>query len=186
MAPTESGAQILRVPENEFHARCLKTPGITAAQAEAFRSKMWQMHIDSQRAVDEAVSGSTANMSSRDLQGPTASTVPFKERIRPGMVVSWKEPSEQSDGSESLKLAVVLAPRDGTNGFNRFFKDGTGAVKEREVNTPSYLCALVVPGVMADAYEVHLWRQVVVGVNTMEKEVGLEYDAATRYYYVSV
>lgn len=55
-----------------------------------------------------------------------------------------------------------------------------------------YLCAVVMPapastkGLMAkEAYELHIWRQVVVDVAMMEKEVILEYDQETRYYYIS-
>ncbi|KAK0716386.1 P-loop containing nucleoside triphosphate hydrolase protein [Lasiosphaeris hirsuta] len=49
LAPTESGAEILRLSALEFDYRCLKNPGVTREQTEALRSKLWQLHIDSQR-----------------------------------------------------------------------------------------------------------------------------------------
>ncbi|KAK3356320.1 P-loop containing nucleoside triphosphate hydrolase protein [Lasiosphaeria hispida] len=49
LAPTESGAQLLRLSALEFEYRCLKNPGVTREQSEALRSKLWQWHIDLQR-----------------------------------------------------------------------------------------------------------------------------------------
>ena len=53
-------------------------------------------------------------------------------------------------------------------------------------NGGRYLCALLTPGQSADAYELSLWRQVVIDVDWMDAEVHTEYNAATRYYYISV
>lgn len=49
-----------------------------------------------------------------------------------------------------------------------------------------YLCALVTPALMAEAYELNLWRQIVIHVGMTDKKVFLEYDAGARYYYISV
>ncbi|KAJ5100653.1 hypothetical protein N7456_006705 [Penicillium angulare] len=51
LAPYESGTQLLRVPEDEFVQRCLKSDGVTKEQADMFYSKLWKLHIDSRRAA---------------------------------------------------------------------------------------------------------------------------------------
>lgn len=145
-------------------------------QATAFQSKFWRLHVDSQRPTNvkpkaeqkdtdgEAPSDKPDQhgLSSRDPR-PEMSQIPFKERIRPGMVVSWNPP-------------------DDTEGFYRLPGRNLVTILSVEDET-SYRCASVVPGVMPGAFEVYLWQQVVAKVEHMEAEVLLEYDVATRYYY---
>jgi kinesin family protein 2/24 len=150
------------------------------------------MHIDSQRSggtsnthtpkTSESTGSGTpieaaSRSSSKDINSANAA-VPFKERIRPGMVVSWKKTSddgEESSTPEGISLAVVLSPVKGTQ----------GALGETDPGS-QYICAVVMQGIMAGAYEIDLWQQITVDVESMEKEVILEYDRNTRYYYVSV
>lgn len=169
------------------------------------------MHIDSQHLGDKlnipapsagasmgpnTILGLKSRTSSRDLD-PAGTAVPFKERIRPGMVVSWNEPSGPGSALrvlDGLKLAVVLCPVDAVP---RIVKEALGNVRNstdsahadtRDKGTSGsvhYLCALVTPGLTAEAYELNMWRQIVVAVDSIEKEVFLEYDAGTRYYYIS-
>jgi kinesin family protein 2/24 len=92
--------------------------------------------------------------------------VPFKERLRPGMVVSWN-PSDDTPGFYRLpgrNLVMILSP------------EGEGIFR----------CAVTVPAIMPGAFEIYLWQQVVAQVDTMEAEVWLEYDPGTRYYYENV
>ncbi|KAL4877575.1 P-loop containing nucleoside triphosphate hydrolase protein [Aspergillus karnatakaensis] len=169
LAPTETGLQLLRLPAEEFVQRCLETPGVTEEQARAFHSKLWELHVKSQRdrPTGSQVQGSTDKITSRD---PDIKRVelPFQDRIRPGMVVRWTPPVDFAERSLDHNLILVLAPDAGSAGEKK------------------YLCALVLPGTLGGAYEVHLWRQVVVSVGDMEAEVLLEYDSATRYYHVVV
>lgn len=208
LAPTESGAQLLRLPVVDFERRCLKTPGVSTQQAKAFRSKLWQMHVDSQRSDDKSNTpqlnskGSTesdtmlsrlglSNASSSRDANPTATEIPFKERIRPSMVVSWNDPpghNSKIDIPGGIKLATVLCPVEAVQetvkgGFEHAL-DFTGS--DTKTNGPRYLCALITPGQTADAYELNLWRQIIIDVSMMESEVILEYDTGTRYYYMSV
>jgi kinesin family protein 2/24 len=150
------------------------------------------MHIDSQRNADtsnthtsnpgESTGTSTPieatnRSSSKDLN-PANLGVPFKERIRPGMVVSWKKTSddgEESSTPDQSNLAVVLSP----------VKGAEGASKETDSGS-QYICAVVTQGVMTGAYEINVWRQIIVHIESMENEVVLEYDRSTRYYYISV
>lgn len=55
-----------------------------------------------------------------------------------------------------------------------------------EDDKQQYLCAIVMPGLLSETYEINVWRHIVVSVEAMEKEVILEYDAATRYYYIAI
>ena len=214
LGPTESGAQLLRLPPAELESRCLKTPGVSVEQAKAFRSKMWQMHIDSQRVTDtlntpaskpiESMEPAsmlgrlklTSRFSSRDLD-PTATAVPFKERIRPGMVISWNQPPGRGlalSVPDDLKLAVVLCPVEAVqvtvkdilgNVVNPTASEHTATKGNGTDSGARYLCALVTRALMAEAYELNLWRQIVINASMMDKEVLLEYDAGTRYYYIS-
>ncbi|KAK1986333.1 P-loop containing nucleoside triphosphate hydrolase protein, partial [Colletotrichum cereale] len=203
LAPFETGALLLRLPMPEFLTRCLKTPGVTADQARAFQAKLWRLHVDSHKpstklpevetkddTLLEGNGGKTAMnqemlYSSADPD-PQAARIPFKERIRPGMVVRWTPPPTFSPGLDGINIVVVLSPRSvvGSN-----LRDVSGELindASKSGEDEKYLCAMVLPGLMADSYELSMWRQVVVDVDQMEAEVLLEYDAATRYYYMTV
>lgn len=183
----------------------MKTPDVTAEQAKAFRSKLWQLHVDSQRASKQSDGPSAAESdepdtilghltmaersSSRELD-PKLATLPFKERIRPGMVVSWIPPPDFPLGLPGgMNLVMVLCPADaaGSAAKNVFGSQVDSADDDQdEANAKGYLCALIMPGFMSETYEINLWRQVVVGLEEMNAEVFLEYDPATRYYYMAV
>ncbi|KAJ3531461.1 hypothetical protein NM208_g8867 [Fusarium decemcellulare] len=182
LAPHETGKQLLRLPVPEFITRCLKTPDVSMEQATALQSKFWRLHVDSQRSSNikrktgdkdtEAKADSDgpdkAGLSSRDPR-PEMAQVPFKERIRPGMVVSWN-PADDTPGFYRLpgrNLVMILSPETG-------------------VRESSYRCAVVVPAIMPGAFEMYLWQQVVATTDVMEGEVLLEYDVGTRYYYETV
>ncbi|EGY16470.1 hypothetical protein VD0002_g519 [Verticillium dahliae] len=169
LAPSESGAQLLRLVAAEFLTRCLRSPGVTDEQARAFQAKFWRLHVDSQRATATPVDAKAAaapektGLSSADPR-PDMAGVPFTERIRPGLVVAFDPPADMPMPLPGRNLAVVLGA-DGARAQGR------------------YTCARVTPGFMPNAFEVCLWRQVVVPVERMVAEVLLEYDVATRYYY---
>jgi kinesin family protein 2/24 len=120
---------------------------------------------------------------------PDAASIPFKERIRPGMVVSWRPPSEYPSFAVGGKAyAMVMCP---VQAVGERVKDARGV----QVNPPrgttdgngeGYLCALVAPALLPGSFGVSLWRQVVVKVEQMEAEVLLEWDEATRYHYMTV
>ncbi|KAJ5595471.1 uncharacterized protein N7459_001679 [Penicillium hispanicum] len=205
LAPHESGAQLLRLPADTFVRRCLKTDGVTAEQANAFRAKLWQLHIDSQHRSSEGRNGAATDrqqellspkFSSSRVTVPDFGTSCFKERIRPGMVVHWNPPADFPLRVEGKNLAVVLCPQNAVgehvsdalgNKVNRSSASPQNGVRSSEAAAgQQYLCALVLPGTLADTYEVGLWRQFVVNVEQMEDEVLLEYDSATRYYHIAV
>ncbi|KAH9905872.1 P-loop containing nucleoside triphosphate hydrolase protein [Xylariomycetidae sp. FL2044] len=207
LARAASGAQLLRLPAEEFEVRCRESVGVSREQARAFRSKLWQLHVHSQRVgvSSSTTSGSGPTTSSKtDLVqdgigiidsscskavSSESSAAPFKERIRPGMVVSLSEPPASTSDT---RLAVVLCPLEHSGVTSKSSSDRP--LKQQDVgkhggdrsSIARYVCALVTPGLTPEAYEVNLWRQLVVDVSMMEKEVFLEYDNKTRYYYMSI
>ncbi|EFY99447.2 kinesin motor domain protein [Metarhizium robertsii] len=205
LAPHETGAQLLRLPAPEFEARCMKTPGVIHEQAFAFRQKLWQLHVDSRRSkqktqVDEDDGPDTVlshlnkfdRSSSRELDALTQS-IPFKDRIRPGMAVSWTPTKEYDMGCswEELNIALILCPAAAVgpttqDTMGHRVDAGSVSNKMADGKYKRYLCAMVSPAVLPGAFEVSMWRYVVVDVDDMDKEVILEYDSATRFYHLAV
>ncbi|KAK3317300.1 P-loop containing nucleoside triphosphate hydrolase protein [Cercophora scortea] len=208
LAPLETGPQLLRLPAAEFVARCLKTAGVSPEQAQAFQAKLWRLHTDSRAKPDNNLNSSkmaggsgtntpiTTNEeetritkldSSADPE-PDSATIPFKERIRPGMVVSIVPLAAGVFGGYALSgksFVLVLCPAAAVGERVRDMA-GEQVNPGSGTQTDRYLCALVLPGFMPGSYGVSLWRQCVVGLEEMEGEVLMEYDAATRYYYMTV
>ncbi|VUC28483.1 unnamed protein product [Clonostachys rosea] len=204
LAPSETGIQILRLDPSEFQDRCVQTPGVTAQQAMLFYNKLWEMHIDSQRnrqlpskSKSKLVAASNAGSrpapvpdvleqrSSRDVSSE-ASSIHFKERIRPGMVVSWTPPPELAETLPDTKsLALILCPVSAAGPYARDYQGNSVQAEsgENRSDSASYLCALVTEKTNSEAYEMNLWRQVVVRVGEMTDEVILKYDTAARNWY---
>ena len=132
---------------------------------------------------------------------PGSDSIPFKQRIRPGMVVAWTPPA----GSKGVlpppakNLAMIMSPVSAWAGAGSGrIRDWTGSpvVEKSSDNAKDtttggngakkYLCAIVTPGFMAGTYTVGVWQHLVVAVDQMEEEVVLEYDPATRFYYLNV
>lgn len=180
----------------------MKTEGVSLEQAKAFRSKLWQMHVDSQKAratkpatADGAVPDDAEmqlDRSSSKDPDPQAIATPFKERIRPGMAVSWTPPAGFPMALPGINMVIILSAASavGEDVRDTFGKQVNPPAADGRTNEQSkstrYLCAMVTPAVMSEAYDVHLWRQVVVDVTAMDAEVFLEYDVATRYYYLTI
>ncbi|TIC96993.1 Kinesin-like protein KIN-13B [Colletotrichum higginsianum] len=205
LAPFETGGLLLRLPTPEFLTRCLKTPGVTQDQARAFHAKFWRLHVDSQKSGVKKPAATTEVGSSPQEQGgrkptmnqdmlsssvdpdPRAALVPFKDRIRPGMVVRWTPPPTFPLGLPGINMVVVLSPHSAVGPNVRDVSGDLVNEKSESIGgQQKYLCAMVLPGFMADSYELSMWRHVVVDIDQMEAEVLLEYDAATRYYYMTV
>ncbi|ORY69061.1 P-loop containing nucleoside triphosphate hydrolase protein [Pseudomassariella vexata] len=131
----------------------------------------------------------TSRPSSRDPD-PAAVALPWRKRIRPGMVISWNPSSPSNDSgaigildTSKQQLAVVLCPEDAV-GSRQPVNEAHRNVIRPQGGHNGYLCAQVMPGAVSGTYEVNLWQQVIVDVETMEKEVILEYDG-TRYYHIA-
>ena len=192
LAPSESGKLLLQLPAPEFITRCMKTPGTSKDQAVAFQAKFWKLHIDSQRApvpTSRPQAGTRENEgrgftipdewndSSREFRAELRS-LPFKERLRPGMVVAWTPGEDPTvpvmPGTRSLAMLLSQDTDTCSSSIPSSAAEG---------NSRTYRCAFVGCGIMPVAFELHPWLQCNVDESQMEAEVILEYDSATRYYY---
>lgn len=157
------------------------------------------MHVDSSKTLprpapdkqETAAAKATTGTSRLELLDssadpePGADAIPFKQRIRPGMVISWDPVGEYAifSAGTGKSLATILAPA-GTVGER--VRDVLGGAVKSEPGDEKYLCALMTPAILPGAYDLNPWRQVVVSVEQMEIEVLMEWDTATRYYYRAV
>jgi kinesin family protein 2/24 len=178
LAPFESGAQLIRIPQTEFIQRCLKTPGVTDQQAKAFYNKVWRQHIDNtQKKILKPATVNTIDQESIN----NLSSLPFKVRIKPGMVIQYKSKYEEV----KIPMALILCP-DWAVETHVVDVRGEEVKGIRNEGPKRYLCAAITPAMMDGAFELNVWRQVVVDVKDMEKELLMEYDAATRFYHLTV
>ncbi|KAL3422062.1 diatom spindle kinesin 1 (kinesin motor domain containing protein) [Phlyctema vagabunda] len=166
LAPVENGTQLCRLPKAEFVTRSLKTPGVTEERARVFYDKLWRLHIDSRGATTEDPESSGISQNKKE-----ESSIPFKGRMRPGMYIRVKARGYADPGT----LVVILCPEDA------FAKE-----EKSEAKQEAYVCAAVSPGLMMDAFEVSIAHQRVVKLDDMLEEIMMEYDSATRYYYMSI
>ncbi|KAF2491254.1 P-loop containing nucleoside triphosphate hydrolase protein [Lophium mytilinum] len=175
LAPTETGAQLVRLPQSLFISRCEKTPGVSSEQALAFYSKLWRLHIDSQAAQ-------TSSAPIPRVIAQAEPSTPFACHIHPGMFVRYKPP--HPTGLDT-NIAAILCPDWAveTEVKDYYGKDVKGVRGEGERR---YLCAMVAPSIMPGAWELDLGRQCVVEVREMEAEVLMEWDVATRYWFMTV
>ena|SRR5688572_29713924 len=123
---------------------------------------------------------------------PQIAKLPFKERIRPGMVVSWTQRYGENDVrlANPFNMAVVLCPASaaGPHAVDLTDKNVKAQAEEEDAGEESkkWLCAYVNPGLLHESYEVQIWRQTVMSVDQMDAEVLLEYDPGTRYYFITL
>ena len=107
------------------------------------------------------------------------------------MVVQYTPKAEYAafaTNSERGKgYAMVMCPVSAVDGRVRDVK-GTvvNPTEGGKGEEGGYLCAMVAPAVLPGSFGIAVWRQVVVGGGEMEEEVLMEWDEATRYYYLTV
>jgi len=95
---------------------------------------------------------------------------PFQDRIKPGMFVRRVQSVFKLEGGD---IVMIMSPSRRED----FAEGGDGR---------QFICADVGPSVMTDAYELFVASQVTYNVKEMEGEVLMEYDFATRYYYMDL
>lgn len=157
------------------------------------------MHVDSQAALtsgppkkrtdeDDGTAGhlNAMDRSSSRHPDPQVAQLPFKERIAPGMVVSWTPKRLDPLMLGRFNMAYILCPASAAGAHAQDMK-GQAIEKQGSEGGPiSWLCAAVNPGVLHESYEIHLWRHIVIDVEQMDAEVLLEYDPGTRYYFIGL
>ena len=102
--------------------------------------------------------------------------------------VSRIEPKEghRGGGGKVKSYAMVLSDVVGLGEGVRDMKGREVVAAQGEEKGKRFLCAVVGKAPPPGAYSMHLWMQGVVEVGEMMEEVLLEYDEATRYYYMTV
>ena len=166
--------------KREFVDRCLKTPDVPEDIASVVHSKLWRMHIDSTRppggAGDAKVRSSAPPEDARDA--------PFKERLRPGMVVRYRR---GADVEREEEFAMVVCPGAIIAADDRRFHGLDGGVGGGRIDmAQGVLCSVVERAVLKNSFLVNVWQHVVISVDEMEAEAILQYDPATRYYFLDV
>lgn len=136
----------------------------------ALYSKLWRLHIDSRQR--STATKKPVPISDTDLSATASATkTSFKSRIKPGMFVCLAPRVSKLPDGDIVMVMSPLGPQD--------FQEGKG--DERK-----FVCAIVGPSIMAGAYEMFVSSTEVKLVADMEKEVLMEYDFATRYYYMDL
>ncbi|KAG4413928.1 hypothetical protein IFR04_012943 [Cadophora malorum] len=198
LAPTENGIQICRLPKGEFVSRCLKTPGVTEQQARAFYDKLWRLHIDSRKALNSTATKSKGALGkATDSQGNVvegegekcSTKLPFQQRLRQGMFIERKMSSQYLSkfmimcpvGAFPTPISSSTSTSQGSNPKTSIAPTGIELKDGRK-----FICALVLPSPMGDAYELDVTRQYEVAVDEMEREFEMEYDASSRCYYITL
>ena len=177
----------------------MKTPGVDSHQAKSFHSKLWQLHIDSTKGGPKKSAESdepdtilghlslTERLSSRDPDAEAAKNIPFKERLRPGMVVSWKPSSSARStwipGSGDTLLGMLLCPAPAAG---KYSKSLHGETSTDEEHSEKWVLAAFTPGTYPGSYDFSAWRHVLIGAETFTAEVFMEFDSPSRYYYRAV
>jgi kinesin family member 2/24 len=160
--------QVCKLPQREFVSRCLQTTGVKIDQANAFYQKLWRTRIDSRQRS----SAIKATERAEPIEEPQAGIrkTHFQERIHPGMFVRLVPGASKIGSAEIFMIMSPSRPED---------FDCLG--EERQ-----FICAAVGPSIMTDAYELHVARKDTYSVKDMAAEVLMEYDSATRYYYMDL
>ena len=80
--------------------------------------------------------------------------------------------------TQFLQYAMILCPE------GAFEKDRE--YREEMMGKKSYVCAQISGAVMADAYNLVMEAKKVIAVEDMEAEVSIEWDAPTRYWFMTI
>ena len=166
--------QLCKLPKGEFVSRCVKSPDTSAEQARLFYDKLWRLHIDSRNLTNHEFQSKPDSDTDKKKQ-TAVPAIPFKDRLRPGMFVRLK--NRYSPSNE--RTVMILS--------NDVWSEKLGLRVEKDsLPEDRYLCAEVNGGLIPDSYVLSVDRQYVHSVDEMSDEVLLEYDAASRYYFVNL
>lgn len=80
--------------------------------------------------------------------------------------------------------AEIQARKDAEENNTNNTAENKEEMKEEKKQT--YLCCGLAPSIMNGTYELHVKQEMIVDVNDMEDEIQVEYDSATRFYYILV
>jgi kinesin family protein 2/24 len=166
----------------------MQTPGVSKEQAVTFYQKLWRLHIDSRTQASQSQSGDADEATISESRKPKLSAKPpFQQRIKPGMFIRLA-PFVSKIDMENGDIAMVMSPASAADFDSEPDSDaraaGQGNLSLGEDR--QFVCAAVAPSIMTAAYELFVERQGVCKVKEMTAEVLMEYDQATRYYYMDL
>ncbi|KAJ3342745.1 hypothetical protein HDU93_001317 [Gonapodya sp. JEL0774] len=97
LCPTESGRQILRIPEGEFLERCLRCKGITEKRAKAFYIELWRLLIDARTAdrkkkLKARPQAAASRQMESEILAIMAAGTESGEKVKAAVVVQHKSP----------------------------------------------------------------------------------------------
>jgi kinesin family protein 2/24 len=159
---------LCKLQQKEFLSRCLQTPGVDRQQAVTFYQKFWRLQIDCRQRASKASTNKDVEVAPEPVK--VRDKTPFQGRIKPGMFIRLKPGVARYEG---INLVMIMSP-------------ATREDFENEGEERRFICALVGPSIMTEAYELHVERQDTLYVKDMAAEVLMEYDLATRYYYMDL
>lgn len=159
---------LCKLQQKDFISRCLQTPGVDREQAVAFYQKFWRLQIDCRQRASKA--GTSKDAEAAPVPVKEKDTTPFQTRIKPGMFVRVNPGVAKFEG---ITLAMIMSPSTRED----FAPEG---------DDRRFVCALVGPSILTQAYELHVNMQQTLSVKEMAAEVLMEYDQATRYYYMDL
>jgi kinesin family protein 2/24 len=145
------------MPLEEFVSRCKATPDVTEEQALVVYHNLWRMHVVKEPTEEQNSSAVS----------PSMKDIPFLERLTSGLVVRLR-PNNGGSSEEKGSLVMILSRA------------------EKNLDQQTYVCAKVQPAPFRNGYSLYIWQQVEVNVMDMQEEVILEYDEATRYYFLAI
>ena len=158
---------------------------MTSEQARIFCDKLWRLHIDS-RVVDK--SGTQTPLSEEELVAAKAekdrASIPFQHRLLPGMFVRMRTYNPQHQ-----EISMILSPEDAFPPFDPPLptnRPRSGDSNWDEVNKRRFIVAAVTPGLFHDSWVLQIQHLKVISIGEMVAEVNLEWDGASRYYYVKI
>ena len=123
-------------------------------------------------------------------EGEKCSTkLPFQQRLRQGMFIERKMSSQYLSkfmimcpvGAFPTPISSSTSTSQGSNPKTSIAPTGIELKDGRK-----FICALVLPSPMGDAYELDVTRQYEIAVDEMEREFEMEYDASSRCYYITL
>jgi kinesin family protein 2/24 len=116
--------------------------------------------------------------------GVTAPTIPFQDRLRIGMFVRASK-SQLQGAKEASRIVMLMCPEGAllstAKGAHKYPSRRNGNWGEGR-----YICATVKAAATVEgAFEVDIQMQIVVTIADMEEELRIDYDSATRYFYLA-
>ncbi len=90
--------------------------------------------------------------------------------------------------SQHLSKFMIMCPSGSfpTSAESAAVKDAIAPTGIELKDGRKFICAVILPSPMMDAYELDVTKQFEIAVDEMDKEILMEYDPSSRCYYITV